>query len=416
MTLRGTREGVRRLRHLTAVSIIFIGVGAGAGGGCAVPTSLSPTPALLEQASHAVQRAQADNAVRYAPDEFLSAKQALHEAMTARSEGVLLTILGFGLRRDQTARLKAYHAWYQAELASTTTRAAKEQETIASLKLQIIQLETDTKLYQAETEAARQERARQIAEAAQALALAKAKSEAEAKDRALREKAQAELRAAIESVEKERALQQTQELERAKQELEGKLTDAMKEIAQVKEEKRGLIISLSDILFDSGKATLLQGTQRQLAQLGKILSGYSDRRIIVEGHTDNVGGNAFNLQLSEARAESVRNALIEQGVSPNLISAVGYGQSKPVASNDTRQGRAQNRRVEIVVLNPPSPSAPSGETASATAGPETTPPSASAVPQASPSPPASPVPPVPPIPMKPPAPATPAVPPTVSPP
>jgi outer membrane protein OmpA-like peptidoglycan-associated protein len=362
--------------------------------GCAVPTTLSSTAGLLDQATRAVQRAQADDAVRYAPNEFLSAKQALHEAMTAQSEGVFFTVLSFGLRRDQTARLEAYHAWYQAELASTKTRAAKEEAMIASINSEIAQLEADTQKYQAEAEAARQERARQLAEAAQAQAMAKAKSEAAAKDRALREKAQAELRADIETAAKERALQRTQELERAKQKLEEKLTDAMKEIAQVKEEKRGLIISLSDILFDSGKATLLPGTQRQLAQLGTLLSSYTDRRIIVEGHTDNVGTDAFNLQLSEARAESVRNALIKQGVSPNFISAVGYGRSKPVASNDTPQGRAQNRRVEIVVLNPPSPSAP-------------------AVPPA-PSPPQTS--PVSPVPIEPPAPATPAAPPAVSPP
>jgi outer membrane protein OmpA-like peptidoglycan-associated protein len=365
--------------------------------GCAVPTTLSSTAGLLDQATRAVQRAQAIDAVRYAPNEFLSAKKALDEAMTAQSEGVFFTVLGFGLHRDQTARLEAYHAWYQAELASTKTRAAKEQEMIASLKLQIIQFETVTKQYQAETEAARQERARQLAEAAQAQAMAKAKSEAAAKDRALREKAQAELRADIETAAKERALQRTQELERAKQNLEGKLTDALKEIAQVKEEKRGLIISLSDILFDSGKATLLPGTQRQLAQLGTLLSSYTDRRIIVEGHTDNVGTDAFNLQLSEARAESVRNALIEQGVSPNLISAVGYGRSRPAASNDTPQGRAQNRRVEIVVLNP-IPAAASEAPTPFTQPPGQPPVESAATPEPAPVPPATPqaAPPIPP--------------------
>lgn len=383
MTRRGACDGVRLVRRLTAAVIICIGVGAGGGGGCAVPTSLSPTPVLLEQASHAVQRAQAEDAVRYAPDEFLSAKKALQEAMTAQSNGVLSTVLGFG---DQSARLEAYHAWYQAELASTKTRAVKEQETIASLKLQIIQFETVVKRYQAETEAARQERARQLAEAAQAQAMARAKSEAAAKERALREKAQAELRAARETVEKERALQRTQELERAKQELEGKLTDAMKEIAQVKEEKRGLIISLSDILFDSGKATLLPGTQSKLTQLANILSGYSDRKIIVEGYTDNVGTDDFNLQLSEARAESVRNALIDHGVSADIISSVGYGKTKPVASNDTAAGRQQNRRVEIVVLNP-IPAAASEAPTPSTQTPGPTPVESAAAPESTPVPP-----------------------------
>jgi len=387
MTHRGWRGGVRQVRRLTAAVIII----AGTGTGCAAPTTLSPTPTLLNQASRAVQQAQVEDAVRYAPDEFLNAKQALDKAKTARSEGEQSTDLGFAQRRDQTARIAAYQAWYQAELASTKARAAKEQEMIDALKREIDQLEADTKRYQAEAEAAKQARARRLAEAAQAQALAKAESEAAAKERALREKAQAELLAAMESAEKERALQRTQELERAKQELEGKLTDAMKEIAQVREEKRGLIISLSDILFDSGKATLLPGTRNKLAQLGTILSGYADRRIIVEGHTDNVGSDAFNLQLSEARAESVRNALIEQGVSQDLITAVGYGKSKPAASNDTAQGRAQNRRVEIVVLNPPSPPAPAEGPPSpaadrATATPPPPPPATQPAPKERPSP------------------------------
>jgi outer membrane protein OmpA-like peptidoglycan-associated protein len=342
-----------------AVAVVIILSGAG----CAVPTTLSPTAGLLDQATHAVQQAQTDDAVRYAPDNFLNAKTALEEATTARSEGERSSDLDFKQRRNQTARMAAYQAWYQAELASTKARADKERQTIASIKEETSRLEADTQKYQAEAEAAKQERAKQLAEAAKAQAMAKAESEAAAKDRALHEKAQAELRADIEAAAKERALLRSQELERAKQELEAKLTDAMKEIAQVREEKRGLIISLSDILFDFGKATLLPGTQSKLTQLAKILSSYSDRKIIVEGHTDNVGTDAFNLQLSEARAESVRNALIDHGVSADMVSAVGYGKSKPVASNETATGRQQNRRVEIVVLNPPPQAAPTSPTA-----------------------------------------------------
>ena len=382
MNRRGDRErhgaNARLLAGLTAGVLV-------AAAGCVVPTTLSSTPALLDQAERAVQRAQADEAIRYAPDEFLNAKTALEKATTARSEEERNSNFDFKQRRDQTTRLAAYQAWHDAELASTKARAAKEQEMIAALRTEISQLEADTQRYQAEAEAAKQERARQIAEVGQAQAMAKAESETAAKERALREKAQAELRAAMETAEKERALQRTQELERAKQELEAKLTGAMKEIAQVREEKRGLIIGLSDILFDFGKATLLPGTQSKLAQLGKILSGYADRRIVIEGYTDNVGSDAFNLQLSEARAESVRNALIEQGVSPDMISAVGYGKSKPVASNDTPHGRQQNRRVEIVVMNPPPapPEAQSSSATTATAPPPT--PASPATPQAPPA-------------------------------
>jgi outer membrane protein OmpA-like peptidoglycan-associated protein len=350
MTRRGIELGGRG--GLWGPGGLLCGITVALVAGCAVPTSLSPTAQLIDQATRAVQRAEADEAVRYDPDEFLASKTALTEATTAHSEGEHSSDLAFKQRRDQNARMAAYRAWQQAELASTKARAAKAREMITALKSETARYQSDTQRFQAEEEAAKQERAKEIAEAAKNQAMAKAESEAAAKDRALREKAQAELRTAMETAEKERALQRTQELERAKQELEAKLRDAMKEIAQVREEKRGLIISLSDILFDTGKATLLPGTQSKLTQLAKILSTYTDRKIVVEGHTDNVGGDAFNLQLSEARAESVRNALIENGVSPDLISAVGFGKAKPVASNETASGRQQNRRVEVVVLNP----------------------------------------------------------------
>jgi len=373
------RRAIRFVCGITAAALIGTGVG------CAVPTTLSPTAQLLDQATRSVQRAGADDAVRYAPDEFLDAKTALAEAMTAQAEGEHSIDFSFIQRRQQTVRLTAYRAWYQAELAGTKARAAKEEEMIASLNSEIARYEVDTQRYQAEEEAAKQQRAKEIAEAAKAQAMAKAESETAAKERALLEKAQAELQTARETAEKERALQRAQELEHAKQELEAKLRDAMKEIAQVREENRGLIISLSDILFDFGKATLLPGTKSKLSQLAKILSAYADRKIVVEGHTDNVGGDAFNLQLSEARAESVRNALIENGIPSEMISAVGFGKTKPTASNETAAGRQQNRRVEIVVLNP-TPGASSGEPSPATetaATPQSTP----APPPASPQPP-----------------------------
>jgi outer membrane protein OmpA-like peptidoglycan-associated protein len=362
--------------------------------GCAVPTSLSPTAQLLDQAAHAVQLAESEEAVRYAPDEFLASKTALTEATTAQSESGHSSDFGFKQRRDQNARIAAYRAWQQAELASAKTRAAKARDSITALKSETARYQADTQRFQAEEEAARQQRAKEVAEAARNRAMAKAEVETAAKERALREKAQAELFAAREAAEKERALQRSQELERAKQELEAKLKDALKEIAQVREENRGLIISLSDIHFDFGKATLLPNTQHKLAQLAKILSTYADRKILVEGHTDNVGGDAFNLQLSEARAESVRNALIDNGVSSDMISAAGFGMTKPVASNDTSAGRQQNRRVEVVVLNPP-PAAPSGE------------PAPSAETKAAPTAPATPAPPAPDAPPAPQAPAAP---------
>jgi outer membrane protein OmpA-like peptidoglycan-associated protein len=118
--------------------------------------------------------------------------------------------------------------------------------------------------------------------------------------------------------------------------------------------KPQLIMSLSDILFDTGKDTLHSGSEDMLAKVAKILSGYPDHKIEVRGYTDNVGADPYNLKLSKQRAETVRTALIADGIPPDMITAEGLGRLNPVASNATAEGRQLNRRVEMVVLNPPS--------------------------------------------------------------
>jgi outer membrane protein OmpA-like peptidoglycan-associated protein len=123
----------------------------------------------------------------------------------------------------------------------------------------------------------------------------------------------------------------------------------------MKKEQRGLVFSFSDILFDSGKSVLLPGAQAKLVQVGKILAGYPDHRIVLNGYTDNIGNDVYNQKLSETRAESVRAALIANGISVDQITTKGYGKSNPVASNATPEGRQQNRRVEMIVENPTTP-------------------------------------------------------------
>jgi outer membrane protein OmpA-like peptidoglycan-associated protein len=128
----------------------------------------------------------------------------------------------------------------------------------------------------------------------------------------------------------------------------------LKQQSLQKEQQRGVVFSFSDILFDSGKALLLPGAQAKLTQVAKILAAYPDHRIMLEGYTDNIGNDAYNQKLSEARAGSVRTALIADGISPDQIATKGYGKSKPVATNATPEGRQQNRRVEMMVFNPSS--------------------------------------------------------------
>lgn len=110
----------------------------------------------------------------------------------------------------------------------------------------------------------------------------------------------------------------------------------------------GLVVMLQDVLFDTGQATLKEGAQSKLDQLASVLKNHPERRVMVEGFTDSVGGADSNLVLSRARAESVRSALMARGVPADRIEARGNGQMRPVASNSTQAGRQQNRRVEVV--------------------------------------------------------------------
>lgn len=122
------------------------------------------------------------------------------------------------------------------------------------------------------------------------------------------------------------------------------------ELADLKLQKteRGLVLTLSDVLFDTGAATLKAGADAPLDRLATVLKEQSDRKVLIEGHTDNVGSDQNNLGLSERRAQSVQASLIERGVERNQITAVGKGENFPIASNDSAAGRQSNRRVELI--------------------------------------------------------------------
>jgi outer membrane protein OmpA-like peptidoglycan-associated protein len=129
--------------------------------------------------------------------------------------------------------------------------------------------------------------------------------------------------------------------------------ELQRELAAARATDRGLVLTLGDVLFSTGAADLKPGSIRDLDQLVSFLAKHPDRTIIIEGHTDSVGGEEFNLGLSQRRADSVRSYLVRQGVDPARIRSTGMGESVPVASNDNAGGRQQNRRVEIVISNPP---------------------------------------------------------------
>ena len=131
--------------------------------------------------------------------------------------------------------------------------------------------------------------------------------------------------------------------------MRAKLSEQLNSILQTRDSARGLIVSMSDVLFDTGKFSLKPGAREKLAKVAGILLAYPGLNIEVGGYTDNVGGDAMNQTLSENRADSVRDYLVQEGVPVNSVSAKGFGNTLPVASNDNSAGRQQNRRVELLV-------------------------------------------------------------------
>ncbi|MGH6912423.1 MAG: OmpA family protein, partial [Geminicoccales bacterium] len=116
--------------------------------------------------------------------------------------------------------------------------------------------------------------------------------------------------------------------------------------------QEGSVVKLGDVLFEFGKADLLPGAMLEVQPLVEYMRTHPDSRAVIEGHTDNVGSSTSNRELSQARADAVRNLLLAQGIAPERVSASGLGESFPVASNDSAAGRQQNRRVEIQVKGP----------------------------------------------------------------
>ncbi len=147
----------------------------------------------------------------------------------------------------------------------------------------------------------------------------------------------------------QQALASAQQAETDKAAMRTRLSIQLNAILQTRDSARGLIVSMSDVLFDTGKYSLKPGAREKLAKVAGILLAYPGLDIAVGGYTDNVGGDAMNQTLSENRAGSVRDYLVQEGVATNSVSATGFGNTLPVASNDNASGRQQNRRVELLV-------------------------------------------------------------------
>jgi outer membrane protein OmpA-like peptidoglycan-associated protein len=238
---------------------------------------------------------------------------------------------------NDTANAKMAKA--DAESDAAHARRAKEQaESDASIAQQAkIQAESDTAKARAEmidaqsqTSKAKSDMAENQAESARALSAAQIESE------------NSRLAA-------EKSNQNAQRAEADKATMRAQLSEQLNKVLQTRETARGLVVSMSDVLFDTGKYSLKPGAREKLAKVAGILLAYPGLDIEVGGYTDNVGGDAMNQILSENRARSVRDYLVEQGVATASVTAKGFGNTLPVATNANSTGRQQNRRVELLV-------------------------------------------------------------------
>jgi outer membrane protein OmpA-like peptidoglycan-associated protein len=185
-------------------------------------------------------------------------------------------------------------------------------------------------------------------------AAAREREAAEAARSAQAAQAQAESarRAALDAQAQARAAQQqaaaAQQRAQSTSERNAQLESELRELYATKSD-RGMVVTLNDVLFDTGSAALRPGGHRLVARLAEFLREYPERTIAIEGFTDSVGSDEVNQELSERRAASVKIALIDEGVDASRVFVRGYGEAFPVASNDTREGRQRNRRVEVVI-------------------------------------------------------------------
>ncbi len=221
----------------------------------------------------------------------------------------------------EAARAQAEQARVQAEQA----RAAAQQA------------QAEAERMKAEAQAAAQEAARQKEEAE------KAKAEAVAQQQVLAAETDKAKAAAAQS---ENLRQQA---ENEKQELRARLLQQLNSILATRDSARGLIANMSDVLFRSGSFELLPGARERLAKVSGIVLAYPSLHVAIEGHTDSVGSDQYNQDLSERRAQAVRDYFVQQGISGTSVEAHGFGKTEPIASNDTSEGRQQNRRVELVL-------------------------------------------------------------------
>jgi outer membrane protein OmpA-like peptidoglycan-associated protein len=340
-----------------------------------IPTGYKFDPVVLNtrlpleffEARNALRIAQSEGAETYARDSYQHASRLMdqvdadavnkhtdrkamigvaREVVQTAEDARAITVKKIEAERLENERQAAAdaQAQTQAQADNATRQKERAQSDQARAERATSQAELDTARAQAAKAQAESDTARAQADAARAQADAdRAKSDMENSQAA----SASALSAAQADAERSRLAAQQADADKAAMRV--RLSEQLNKILQTRDSARGLIVSMSDVLFDTGKYSLKPGAREKLAKVAGILIAYPGLNIEVGGYTDNVGGDQMNQTLSENRASSVRDYLVQQGVAMNSVTARGFGNTLAVASNDSAAGRQQNRRVELLV-------------------------------------------------------------------
>jgi outer membrane protein OmpA-like peptidoglycan-associated protein len=312
-----------------------------------LPTGYKFDPVILSvnlplefyEARNALRIAQSEGAEQYASDSYQHAVQLMNSADQDASDKhvdkkPLIAVSREAVQTAEDAReiaVKKIDEQLRADAlqASSDAQARSQAQADNATQLQV-QAQSDAASAQAAAAKAQADQAADQTASATAVAAAQADAE---KSRLAAEQAQ----------------QGEHQADSDKAAMRAQLSIQLNKILETRDSARGLIISMSDVLFDTGMYSLKPGAREKLAKVAGILLAYPGLNIEVGGYTDNVGGDDMNQKLSENRAGSVRDYLVQEGVSTNSVTAKGFGNTLPVATNDNASGRQQNRRVELVV-------------------------------------------------------------------
>ena len=326
----------------------------------------SKTPLELFEARNALRIAHIATADKYAPSILSKAGQQLMNAESLyrqkQKKEVVSAAAKEATQTAEEARVMAVkqkaeeEAQSAAAAAAAKARADAEAEAKRRAEAEAARQAAEQARLQAEKDRAAAEQAKADAERMKQEALAAAQEAARQKEAAEKAKAEAVAQqqalaadAAQAHADAQKAESLRQQAEREKQELRERLLQQLNSILATRDSARGLVANMSDVLFRSGSYELAPGARERLAKVSGIILAYPSLHVSVEGHTDSVGGDEYNQSLSELRAQAVRDYFVQQGIPSSTIEAHGYGKTAPIASNDTPDGRQQNRRVELVL-------------------------------------------------------------------